>query len=104
MSILLLPEYQGSLEEGARLYGYPVERFRRALEQAMWRGGDDVADSLDELAHCGCCCHEHTHENCPARVWVGCRGQGSMSRAEEENWIAHYARHHGMTREQFFGG
>lgn len=97
---LLLPEYEGSLYEGARLYGYEVGRFARALDRAMWRG--DI-DALDELAHCRCCCWEHTFEWCPARVWGGCRGSGSMSHAELESWVRHYERFHGMTRAQFFG-
>jgi len=100
VSALLLPEFQGSLLEGARLYGYPIVRFRRALERAVWRG--DI-DALDELAHCRCCCHEHTFEHCPARVWSGCRGQAAMTYAELESWFRHYQRRHGMTREQFFG-
>ncbi len=101
MKILLLPEYQDALEEGARLYGYPLERFKRALEWAMWSGN---VDALDELAGCRCCCWEHTFEWCPARVWNGCRGSGSMSRTELESWVRHYERFHGMTREQFYGG
>ena len=101
VSLLLLPEFEGSLHDGARRYGYPVDRFQRALEQAMWAGR---GDALDELAPCHCCCDEHTHDWCPARVWGGCRGQGAMSRADYEAWFAHYARFHGMTRKEFEGG
>ncbi len=69
------------------------------IERAMWEG--DV-NKLDELAPCGCCCHEHTFENCPARDWYGCRGQGTMTRADEDSWARHYETAHGMTREEFF--
>ena len=101
VSVLLLPEYEDSLENGAHLYGYTIERFKRALEWAVWAG---EVDALYELANCRCCCGEHTFEWCPARVWGGCRGQGEMTRAEYESWVEHYARFHGMTREQFEGG
>lgn len=72
---------------------------KKQLENAIWAG--DV-DWLDEHFHCECCCHEHTHEGCPARIWNGCRGQYTMTRAEEESWARHYERFHGLTREQFF--
>jgi hypothetical protein len=62
----------------------------------MWAGDVDL---LDELAPCRCCCHEHTFESCEAREWGGCRGQGTMTRAEELSWAKHY----GMTLEEFFG-
>jgi len=71
----------------------------QALEQALWAG--DV-DTLDRLAPCRCCCHQHTFESCPARAWFGCRGQFIMTRAEEESWARHYGVAHGMSREQFF--
>lgn len=70
------------------------------LRQAIWEG--DI-DTLSEIAHCRCCCSEHTFERCPARAWGGCRGQGSMTRAEQESWVRHYELHHGMTRDQFLG-
>lgn len=73
---------------------------RRAIEEAMWDGDLEL---LDELAHCRCCCHEHTYEDCPARLWNGCRGSGAMTRADVESWVQHYAAHHGMTRAAFFG-
>lgn len=72
----------------------------RELENAIWAG--DV-DRLQQLAECICCCSEHTFEHCPARAWSGCRGQGSMTRAEQESWAHHYERFHSMTRDQFFG-
>jgi hypothetical protein len=56
---MLLTEFQESLHEGAKRYGYDVKRFTRALEQAMW-GGE--LDALWELAPCRCCCGEHTFE------------------------------------------
>jgi hypothetical protein len=68
-----------------------------AFEQAMWDGDVEL---LDRLAPCGCCCHEHTFDDCPARRWHGCRGSGYI---DVESWVRHYAQHHGMTREQFFG-
>lgn len=63
------------------------------LEEAMWAG--DV-DWLDEHYHCVCCCHEHTFEGCPARFWNGCRGSGSMTRADEKSWRRHYLDNHGI--------
>jgi hypothetical protein len=94
-------EHLGAFYEGARLAGYEgrEQAFARILEDALWSG--DV-NRLDELAGCRCCCHEHTFEWCPARVWGGCRGQGSMTRAELESWVTHYERFHGLTRDQFF--
>lgn len=99
---MLFREHEGALYEGARLAGYEGRErlFARILENAMWDG--DI-DRVWELAGCHCCCGEHTFECCPARVWGGCRGQGSMTRADEEAWVAHYARFHGLTRDQFFG-
>jgi hypothetical protein len=73
---------------------------RREIEDAMWAGDTEL---LDKLAPCGCCCHEHTHDGCPARLWEGCRGSGQMTYADVEVWAQHYERFHGMTREQFFG-
>lgn len=70
-----------------------------AIEEAVWAG--DI-DQLDALAGCICCCDEHTFEGCPARLWHGCRGQGAMTRAEEEAWAEHYRKFHGMPREEFF--
>jgi hypothetical protein len=100
--MLLLPEYEGALYEGARMAGYEGQeaKFARILERAMWNGD---LDQLSELAGCGCCCHEHTFEQCPARVWNGCRGSGSMTVDEEQSWLDHYQQHHGMTEERFFG-
>jgi hypothetical protein len=98
--VVILTEYDDDLvREWALHAGYSPDAFVRILERAMWEG--DI-DTLDEVAHCGCCCWEHTSECCPARVWNGCRGSGSLTRAEEESWAAHYERFHSMTREQFF--
>lgn len=72
-----------------------------AVDEAMWEGDIEL---LCELAPCRCCCWEHTFESCPARRWNGCRGSGSMTAADLESWVRHYADHHGMTRDQFFGG
>lgn len=70
------------------------------LEAAVWAGD---YDKLQELAPCRCCCHEHTFgSGCPAYAWGGCRGQATVTREELESWADHYARFHGMTREQFF--
>lgn len=72
-----------------------------AIKEAMWAG--DV-DALNELAPCQCCCGEHIFlEGCPAWQWGGCRGQGSMTRADEESWKRHYMANHGMTEDQFYG-
>ena len=70
-----------------------------AIENAMWRGG---TDQLHELAPCICCCAEHTFEECPARAWFGCRGNGVTPQDDAEAWAEHYQAHHGMTREEFF--
>ena len=70
------------------------------LAYALWAG--DV-DRLSELWPCRCCCFEHTFESCEARLWFGCRGQGSLTRAEEESWRRHYERFHGMTTAEFYG-
>lgn len=70
------------------------------LSRAMWEG--DV-DKLRELAGCGCCCDEHFFEDCPARAWGGCRGQHSLTRADYAAWEEHYRRHHGLSRDQFYG-
>ena len=71
------------------------------MQQAIWDGDTDY---LNEHAGCICCCDEHTfREGCPAFAWGGCRGQCSMSREDEEAWARHYEKHHGMSREQFFG-
>jgi hypothetical protein len=72
-----------------------------ALEAALWTG--DV-DTLHQLAPCGCCCDEHTYDNCPARAWYGCRGQNSLTQADIDSWVRHYESAHNMTREAFFFG
>lgn len=70
------------------------------IRRAIWEG--DV-DYLVEVAPCQCCCGEHTFgPGCPAYVWGGCRGQGSMTREEVDSWATHYERFHGMSRDQFF--
>ena len=72
----------------------------RALDIALWAG--DVT-ALQKLAPCVCCCSEHTFNHCPARAWYGCRGQGAMTRADQEAWCRHYMTHHGMTEDEFYG-
>jgi hypothetical protein len=64
------------------------------MVDAIWAGD---LDTLEERAGCICCCAEHTFEHCPARLWEGCRGQGALTRADIDEW----ARHYGMTREEF---
>lgn len=66
------------------------------IQKAIWEGD---TEKLHELAPCGCCCHEHFHEDCPARVWEGCRGQGSLTRLDVEAWAKFY----GMTVAEFYG-
>ena len=70
------------------------------LDEALWAGD---TDRLHELAWCRCCCDEHTFEDCPARLWYGCRGQGSMTRADLKSWEVHYAQFHGLSWHQFHG-
>lgn len=72
---------------------------RREMSEAIWAGDTDL---LNELAPCRCCCGEHTFESCEARLWGACRGQGSMTRAEEEGWFRFYQESRGMTWEQFY--
>jgi hypothetical protein len=67
----------------------------KSIENAMWAGD---LDKLHELAACICCCHEHTFEHCPARVWDGCRGSGTLTFTDTEEWRAFY----GMTETQFY--
>jgi hypothetical protein len=69
------------------------------LAKAVWEGDVDL---LNDLAPCRCCCHEHTLESCEARLWGGCRGQYTMTRAEALSWARHYELFHGMSEEQFF--
>ncbi len=69
------------------------------MQQAIWEGDQDT---LQERAGCVCCCSEHTFSSCPARLWEGCRGQGTEE--DTEGWERHYERFHGMSREQFYGG
>ena len=76
---------------------------QRQIEEAMWAG--DV-EKLDELAHCRCCCWEHTYgSGCPAYAWGGCRGQDSAEDPanDYEGWARHYERFHEWTRAQFEG-
>jgi hypothetical protein len=72
---------------------------RQKIVAAMWRQDDEA---LYRLAKCQCCCHEHTSDWCEARIWYGCRGQDTMTRAEIDSWQKHYESWRGMTREQFF--
>lgn len=78
-----------------------LDKLAPDLVTAIWAG--DV-DTLQDLAPCICCCHEHTFgAGCPAYAWGGCRGQGSMTRSEQEEWAVNYERFHGMSRDQFYG-
>lgn len=72
---------------------------RKDIEDAMWAGD---TNKLDEIAGCICCCHEHTFGHCPARQWNGCRGQFTMTYADEAEWAQHYEKHHGMSEAEFF--
>jgi len=98
----ILYSNEAAIYEGARLAGREGREgsFVTELEGALWVG--DI-DRIQELASCGCCCDEHFFEDCPARVWGGCRGQHSMTRSDREEWVEHYRLYHGMTRDQFFG-
>ena len=72
------------------------------IRRAMWEGDTDY---LNEHYGCVCCCHEHTFTTgCPAYAWGGCRGQTAQTREDIEAWANHYRTHHGLTRDQFFGG
>lgn len=51
------------------------------IKDAMFRG--DI-NRLDELARCECCCDEHYSLECPAHVWMGCRGSYAPDRYELE--------------------
>lgn len=77
----------------------------RRIDAAVWAGDERT---LYELAPCRCCCHEHTFEDCAARLWNGCRGgyvPAPDSYEEVESWVRHYAAApHWMTRAEFFGG
>jgi hypothetical protein len=64
------------------------------VEEAIWSGD---SDTLRERAPCGCCCSEHTFERCPARLWGGCRGQGTLTMMDVDEWASHY----GVSREEF---
>ncbi len=73
----------------------------REIESAMY--ADDI-DGLDEIAGCVCCCADHTFTTgCPTYQWGGCRGQDSLTPADYRAWEEHYAKHHGLTRDQFYG-
>ena len=66
----------------------------RWMEQAIWDGD---TDTLFGRARCICCCAEHTFENCPARLWNGCRGQDTPTTKDIEGWADLY----GMTKAEF---
>ena len=75
----------------------------KKLQDALWAGDVDL---LQELAPCVCCCDEHTHPYCAARLWEGCRGgmpYGVSQRDEDRAWFKHYAEFHGMTENEFYG-
>lgn len=72
------------------------------LRRAVWEGD---LDKLQELAPCVCCCSEHTHVYCEARLWGGCRSgeeYGFSRRQFEEEWAKFYERERGMPYDQFF--
>lgn len=76
--------------------------FEARLKAAMWAGD---LDALHALAPCGCCCDEHTHAYCPARLWEGCRGglpYGVSERDVAEDWARFYEKEHGMSAADFF--
>jgi hypothetical protein len=95
----VLSDNECSIKEGARLNDYDVPRYKRILERAMWAGDVEL---LDEIAHCRCCCGEHTFYDCPARAWYGCRGTGTETQ-HHADWYEHYRRFHGMDYETFYG-
>ncbi len=73
----------------------------RRFEGAVWAGD---TDTLNDLAPCGCCCYEHTRAGCLARLWDGCRGGSGPDPIEEAaSWARHYAAHHGMSTDEFYG-
>lgn len=63
------------------------EALRAQIVDAMY--GQDY-EALDRLAPCGCCCDEHYSLDCPAHLWMGCRGSYAVDRpervAEEAAW------------------
>lgn len=83
---------ESEIEEAERAW-------RERVQEAMWNGDTAL---LQEIAACGCCCDEHTFEDCPARLWGACRGQGTPTRADLEGWIQHYEKTRGMTRDEFW--
>lgn len=77
-----------------------MDELKRQIESAMWAGDIDM---LHQLAPCDCCCDEHTMgPTCPAWAWGGCRGRDSMTRNEMQSWEEHYAKHYGLTFEEFY--
>jgi len=97
---MIQAEYDWLVNVIAEWNGFDARAVRERIERALWEG--DV-DTLFDLAPCRCCCHEHTFEDCFARIWNDCRGQYTMTRAEIESWASHYERFHGMTRDEFYG-
>ena len=77
-----------------------IDAIDEELARAMWEGD---LDKLNDLAGCDCCCSDHFFEHCPARVWGGCRGQESLTREDYVAWEDHYRKHHGFSRDQFYG-
>jgi hypothetical protein len=68
------------------------------MARALWEG--DV-EWLSDHFPCECCCAEHTYGNgCPAFQWGGCRGQERVTNEDIKGWAKHY----GMTREEFLTG
>lgn len=58
-----------------------TEELREQIKDAMFKGD---TERLYELASCGCCCDTHYFLNCPAHLWMGCRGSYAPDRKEKE--------------------
>jgi hypothetical protein len=82
----------------ARVREYFSPSTAKRFLQAMWEGD---RDTLDEIAHCRCCCREHTYAGCPARLWYDCRGQFT-DQYDEESWFHFYAQTRGMSSAEFY--
>lgn len=67
MPPFMLPFEEWRVADLAAYHRVDPRDMRLALERALWAGD---TDTLDELAHCRCCCHEHTFEDCLAPLWV----------------------------------
>ena len=93
-----MKDYTDLVADMWNAYGADPER---VLKDAMWAGD---SETLQQVARCICCCADHTFTTgCPAYAWGGCRGQGTMSPDDMGGWAAHYAKHHGLSPERFYG-